>query len=95
MKLLRCLAVMCFLVGTCHAQLPEYYQTINRVTWLSQNIDAILPTWIALGMNDIHKYANIKAVETDHGKSATIYTLQVAGRLGNLTVNFFSQLKAS
>jgi len=50
MKLLRCLAVMCFLLRTCHAQLPEYYQTINRVTWLSQNIDAILPTWIALGI---------------------------------------------
>jgi hypothetical protein len=79
---------MCFLPGTCHAQLPEYYQTINRVTWLSQNIDAILPTWIALGMTDIHKYANIKAVGTDHGKPATIYTWQVTGRLGNLTVNF-------
>jgi methylmalonyl-CoA/ethylmalonyl-CoA epimerase len=88
MKVLRCLVVMCFLPGTCHAQLPEYYQTINRVTWLSQNIDAILPTWIALGMTDIHKYANIKAVGTDHGKPATIYTWQVTGRLGNLTVNF-------
>jgi catechol 2,3-dioxygenase-like lactoylglutathione lyase family enzyme len=88
MKLLRCLAVMCFLLGTCHAQLPEYYQTINRVTWLSQNIDAIFPTWIALGMTDIHKYANIKAVGTDHGKPATIYTWQITGRLGNLTVNF-------
>jgi hypothetical protein len=82
MKLLRCLAVMCFLLRTCRAQLPEYYQAINRVTWLSQNIDAILPTWIALGMTDIHKYANIKAVGTDHGKPATIYTWQVAGRLG-------------
>jgi len=87
MKLLRYLAVMCFLLGTCRAQLPEYYQTINQVTWLSQNIDAILPTWIALGMTDIHKYANVKAVGTDHGKPATIYTWQVTGRLGNLTVN--------
>jgi catechol 2,3-dioxygenase-like lactoylglutathione lyase family enzyme len=39
-------------------------------------------------MTDIHKYANIKAVGTDHGKPATIYTWQVTGRLGNLTVNF-------
>src|SRR5580704_8056283 len=93
MKLLHCLTVMCFLPGTflplmCHAQLPEYYQSINRVTWLSQNIDAILPGWIALGMTDIHKYPNIKAVGIDHGKPATIDTLQVSGRLGNLTVNF-------
>ncbi len=91
--LLRCLALMCLLLGTCHAQLPEYYQTINRVTWLSQNIDAILPTWIALGMTDIHKYANSKAVGTDHGQPATIYTWQVTGRLGNLTVNFLQPAK--
>ncbi|AXC12586.1 hypothetical protein ACPOL_3293 [Acidisarcina polymorpha] len=68
--------------------MPEYYQTINRVTWVSQNIDAILPAWTALGMTDIHKYANIKATGSDHGKPATIYTWQVTGRLGNLTVNF-------
>ena len=88
MKLLRCLVVMYFLLGTCDAQLPQYYQTINRVTWVSKNIDAILPTWIALGMTDIHEYANIQAVGTDHGKTASIYTRQVTGRLGNLTVNF-------
>ena len=57
MKLLRCLAVMCFLLGTCYAQLPEYYQTINRVSWLSGNIDGILPAWTALGMTDIRKPA--------------------------------------
>lgn len=88
MKLLRCLAVMCFLLGTCYAQLPEYYQTVNRVTWLSENIDGILPSWTALGMTDIHKSAKIKAVETDHGKAVTIETWQATGRLGNLTVNF-------
>jgi methylmalonyl-CoA/ethylmalonyl-CoA epimerase len=89
MKLLGCVAVMCFLLGTCQAaQLPEYYQSINRVTWLTSNIDAILPTWTALGMTDIRKYANIKAVGTDHGKRATIDTRQVTGHLGNLTVIF-------
>ena len=41
MKLQRGLVVMCFLLGTCYAQLPEYYQSINRVTWLSENIDGI------------------------------------------------------
>jgi len=88
MKLLRCLVVLCFLPGICRAQLPEYYQTINRVTWLSQGIDALLPAWIAVGMTDIHKYGNVKAVGTDHGKPATLSTRQVTGRLGNLTVNF-------
>ena len=88
MRRLRCLAVMCFLLGTCYAQLPEYYQTINRVTWLSQDIDGILPRWTALGMTDIHKSAKIKAVGTNHGKPTTIDAWQATGRLGNLTVTF-------
>ena len=88
MNLLRGLALMCFLLGTCYAQLPEYYQTINRITWLSENVEGILPTWTALGMTDIHESAKIKAVGTDHGKPTTINTRQATGRLGNLTVNF-------
>jgi len=88
MKCLRGLALICFLLGTCYAQLPDSYQSLNRVTWLSENIDGILPSWAALGMTDVHKPAKIKGVGTDHGKSATIETLQATGRLGNLTVNF-------
>jgi methylmalonyl-CoA/ethylmalonyl-CoA epimerase len=90
MKILRYVAVLCVLLGsgTCRGQLPEYYQTISRVTWISPNIDAILPTWTALGMTDIHKHGKVKGVGSDHGEPATIYTEQVTGRLGNLTVNF-------
>lgn len=88
MKILRCFTVMCFLLGTGYAQLPEYYQSINRVTWLSENIDGILPSWAALGMTDIHKPTKIKAVGTDHGKPMTIDIWQATGRLGNLTVTF-------
>jgi catechol 2,3-dioxygenase-like lactoylglutathione lyase family enzyme len=80
---------MCFLTATCSAaQLPEYYQTINRVTWITPDIDAILPTWIALGMTDVHTYGDLNGDGKDHGKRASIHTRQVTGRLGNLTVNF-------
>lgn len=88
MKVLRCLAAACLLLGSCYAQLPEYYQSINSVTWLTGNIDGVLPTWSALGMTDIHPSAKIKAVGIYHGKSTRIEALQASGRLGNLTVNF-------
>jgi catechol 2,3-dioxygenase-like lactoylglutathione lyase family enzyme len=88
MKHLYCAVVVFLLAGTCRAQLPDYYQTINRVTWIVPNIDAILPTWIALGMTDVHKYGDVKGVGKDHGKRSTIGTHQATGRLGNLTVNF-------
>ena len=94
MKLLRRVALMCFLLGTCYAQLPDYYQSINRVTWLSENIDGILPAWTALGMTDIKKPAKIKGVGTDHGKPTNIETWQATGSLGNLTVNFLQPEKS-
>jgi catechol 2,3-dioxygenase-like lactoylglutathione lyase family enzyme len=88
MKLLHCLAVVGLLVGACHAQLPDYYQAVNRVTWLTSDVDAILPAWIALGMTGVHKYPSTRAVGNDHGKPVTISARQVTGRLGNLTINF-------
>ncbi len=88
MKLLHCLAVAGILWGTCHAQLPEYYQAVNRVTWLTQDVDAILPGWVALGMTDVHTYPDIEAIGSDRGKSVTLHTRQVTGRLGNLTIHF-------
>ena len=89
MRPLCWVVVMYFLTATCSAaQLPEYYQTINRVTWITPNIDAILPTWIALGMTDVHKCGELNGGGKDHGKRASIHTRQVTGRLGNLTVNF-------
>ena len=88
MNFLGRLAVMCVLLGSCSAQLPEYYQSINRVTWLSGDIDGILPAWSALGMSDIHKPAKVKGVGTERGRPMTIDASLVTGRLGNLTVDF-------
>ena len=93
MKVLPCLAAACLLLGTCYAQLPEYYQSINRVVWLSENVDGILPAWAALGMTDIHRPAKMQATGTDHGKHTTINTWQATGRLGNLTVDFLQPEK--
>jgi catechol 2,3-dioxygenase-like lactoylglutathione lyase family enzyme len=86
--LLRFVAVMWVLQGACYGQLPEYYASVNRVTWVVRDVDGILPSWIAMGMTDVRKYEDLKGVGTDHGKAATLHTHQVVGRLGNLTVNF-------
>ena len=85
---LGCMAAMLLCAArSCSAQPPEY-RSINRVVWLVQNIDAILPAWIAIGMTDIHKYPNLAEVGVDSGRPSTLYTWQVTGRLGNLTINF-------
>ena len=87
MKLLRCLVVVFSLAGTCPAQLPAYYKTVNRLTWVVENIDKVRPAWEALGLSDIHEYPNIQLVGQFRGKPVAIYAWQITGRLGNLTVD--------
>ncbi len=75
------------LAGTCAAQLPDYYKTVNRVTWVVGNIDKVRPAWEALGLSDIEEYPNIQLVGEFRGKPVTIYAWQITGHLGNLTVD--------
>ena len=87
MRLLRCIIVVFSQVATCLAQLPDYYKTVNRVTWVVGNIDKVRPAWEALGLSDIQEYPNIQLVGEFRGKPVTIYAWQITGHLGNLTVD--------
>jgi hypothetical protein len=79
--------VVLSLVRTCPAQLPGYYKTVNRVTWVVENIDKVRPAWEALGLSDIEEYPNIQLVGQFRGEPITIYAWQITGHLGNLTVD--------
>ena len=87
MRLLRCLAVALSLAGTCFAQLPGYYRTVNRVTWVVANIDKVRAAWEALGLSGIQEFPNIELVGAFRGEPVTIYAWQITGHLGNLTVD--------
>ncbi|MGO8718392.1 MAG: VOC family protein [Acidobacteriaceae bacterium] len=88
MKLLRCLAVVLSFAVTCSAaELPSCYQSMNRVTWIVQNVDHVRAAWEALGLSDIEEYPHIKFTGEYRGKSVTIRARQITGHLGNLTVD--------
>jgi hypothetical protein len=75
------------LTGICAAQALPYYKTVNRVTWVVENIDKVRAAWAALGLSDIREYPNIQLTGQFRGKPITIYAWQITGRLGNLTVD--------
>jgi hypothetical protein len=93
-KLIRCLALVFPLAGTCLAQLPAYYQTVNRVTWVVGNIDKVRAAWETLGLSDIQEYPNIQLVGQFRGQPVTVYAWQITGRLGNLTVDLIQPAEA-
>jgi Glyoxalase/Bleomycin resistance protein/Dioxygenase superfamily len=83
---IRFFVVILSLLGSSLAQLPGYYKTVDRVTWLVQDIDKVRPAWVALGLSDIQEYPNIKLRGEYHGKPTEIYVWEITGHLGNLTV---------
>jgi hypothetical protein len=94
LRLLRCFVVVFFLVGTCSAQLPDYYKTVNRVTWVVGNIDKVRAAWTAMGLSDLDEYPNIQLVGQFRGTPVTIYAWQITGHLGNLTVDMIQPAEA-
>lgn len=87
LKLWAYLLILCALAGNCSAQLPDYYKTVNRVTWVVENLDRVRPAWEALGLTYIQRYVNISLAGQFRGEPITIHAWQITGQLGNLTVD--------
>jgi methylmalonyl-CoA/ethylmalonyl-CoA epimerase len=85
-RLFSCVALVLTLTGTCLAELPNFYKTVNRVTWIVSNLDHAKQGWIKLGMTDISEYPEMTLVGQYRGKPVTIHAKQITGHLGNLTV---------
>src|SRR5258708_7835227 len=87
MRFSRCLVAVLSLPGICWDQLPAYYKTVNRVTWVVENIDKARAAWEALGLSDIQEYPNVQLTGQFRGELVTIYAWQITGHLGSLTVD--------
>src|SRR5207253_2199751 len=94
LRSLRWLLAALLLVKLCPAQLPGYYATVNRVTWVVGNIDKVRAAWETLGLSDIEEYPNIQLVGQYRGKPVTVYAWQITGHLGNLTVDMIQPAEA-
>ncbi|HET6900138.1 MAG TPA: VOC family protein, partial [Vicinamibacteria bacterium] len=79
--------VLFSLAGVCSAEVPGLYKTVDRVTWVVENIDKVRPALEALGLSGIEEYPNIRLMGEFRGKAITIYAWQITGHLGNLTVD--------
>ena len=93
MKIFSCVAVALYLAATCSAELPGFYSTVNRITWLVADLDHSKQGWIPLGMSDIQEYPEVLFAGEFHGKPVTIQARQITGHLGNLTVDMIQPAK--
>jgi hypothetical protein len=84
---MRGLVLVFLFAAVCPAQLPDYYKSVNRVTWVVGNIDRVRASWEKIGLADIHEYPNIQLTGEYRGTPVTIYAWQITAHLGNLTVD--------
>ena len=88
MKILRCLAVVLLSAATCSAaELPGFYQSMNRVTWIVQDLNHAKAGWEALGLSDVVEYPQVEFTGEYRDKPVTIHAAEITGHLGNLTVD--------
>ncbi len=50
MRFLGCFAALFVFVSACSAELPSYYRTVNRVTWVVRDAEHVKEKWILLGV---------------------------------------------
>ena len=87
MRLICWLLAAISFVWRCSAQPANYYKTVDRVTWVVENIDKVRAAWEPLGLSNIEEYPNIQFVGEFRGRPVTIYAWQITGQLGNLTID--------
>jgi hypothetical protein len=86
-RFLRCLIVCAVIAGTCLAQLPEFYNRVNRVTWLVKALDHPLQGWARFGLSDIREHGDRTFQGRYRGKAVSIKARSATGSLGDLTVD--------
>jgi catechol 2,3-dioxygenase-like lactoylglutathione lyase family enzyme len=89
MRLLRIGAVVAAMLGTCFAQLPDFYKKIGRVTWVVKSIDGPLQGWTALGLASVKDYGEFAFEGQYRGKPVTGTARGATGYLGKLAVDMF------
>jgi len=75
------------LTTAAHAELPDFYKRVNRVTWLVKSLDPPAKGWAQFGLSNIHEHTNLTYAGQYRGKPVSIHARSITGNIGNFTVD--------
>ena len=75
------------LTTAAHAQLPDFYKRVNRVTWLVKSLDPPAKGWSQFGLTNIQEH-NLTYAGEYRGKPVSIHARAITGSIGNFTIDF-------
>ena len=91
---LRGLILMSVLAVNSFAQMPPFYKTVDRVTWVVKSLDESRQGWTKLGLSDIQDYGHVSLQGEYRGKAVTVEVKEISGHLDNLTIDMIQPLSS-
>lgn len=74
------------------AQLPEFYKTVNRVTWVTKDTARAAAAWEKLGLTGLETPSETAMPVEFRGKPATARIRYATATLGNVVIDFVEPL---
>jgi Glyoxalase/Bleomycin resistance protein/Dioxygenase superfamily len=74
------------------AQVPEVYRSVDRVTWIVDNIDRVALGWEKVGFMQIEMRQDIELPVTFRGQPTKAKVRMASGHLGDLRVDWIQPL---
>lgn len=71
------------------SQPPDFYRTVDRLTWIVEDLDATIMGWKKLGFRNIGEPADAELAVTFRGHKETAKCRAASGWLGNLAVDWY------
>lgn len=80
------------LVSPAFAQLPEFYKTVSRITWVTADAARTARAWTALGLSGVEPRGELDVAVTFRGKPATARARWTAAWFGEVAVDLIEPL---
>jgi hypothetical protein len=77
------------------AQLPDLYRSVDRVTWVVDNIDRVALGWEKVGLIQFESRSDAELEMTFRGKPAKAKVRMASGFLGDLRVDWIQPMDGS
>src|SRR5262245_15423010 len=74
------------------AQLPDLYKSVDRVTWVVDNIDRVVLGWEKVGLIQIERRSDAELPVTFRGKETKAKVRMASGFLGDVRVDWIQPM---
>ncbi|MFN7993767.1 MAG: VOC family protein [Bryobacteraceae bacterium] len=73
--------------GLCQAQLPRFYQKIDRVVWVVRDANAVADGWTRLGLAGVQDFGKVTFSGEYRGQATRTQAYRISGHLGVVSMD--------